>query len=105
MKALDFVIGFAICIIVFFFIGGGNFHSLDNSKTPTVFKTNEHAYLVIDSTEVTIEDGTVFTDKKKENGVKIEKTIIEYYTIMYKDNNGVIHRIKHVYPNMLLKSK
>ncbi len=105
MKVLDGIVFFVIFMLICFFISGGNFHSLDNAKTPTAFKTNEYVYLVVDSTKVIIEDGTVFTHKKKENGIKIEKTIIEYYTIMYKDNNGVIHRIKNVYPNMLLKMK
>lgn len=101
MSVLDFILLWAIFMILIFF--GFGSHSFNNDLVETKFNKMDNVYVLTDSIPAIIDSKFIISKSKKVGGKKEHTIIIEYYTIIYVDNNGTIHRLKNLSPEMLTK--
>jgi hypothetical protein len=104
MKILGGVLAF---IVFFLFIGlifvfdGVSVN--DSQGIETKFKTGDKVYVSIDSVRAVIETSWYFIESKTVDKVKSKTLTDEKYDLMYTDKNGVIHRLKWVNSELLIK--
>lgn len=101
MSVLDFIlIWFLVMILVFFGFGK---HSHNSDLVESKFDKMDKVYVLSDSIPAIIDSKFIISKSEKVNGEKKHSIIIEFYTIVYTDKNGTIHRFKNVSPDMLIE--
>lgn len=104
-KLVDFLIFVLLVFFIVCLINGIKIHNLNETHMDKTFNISDLVYVLPDSTKAMVEDGWVVTDRQKDKITKIKKdvTVFEWYTITYKDNNGIIQRLKQVNSKFLIK--
>jgi hypothetical protein len=93
-ELIGFLISFFILVIFCAFVFGGL--DIETKYDKSKFKEKDIVYVLPDSTEAVISDCFFVTSKDT-------VLVTELYDLMYTDKVGVIHKIKWINPEILVK--
>ena len=104
-KLVDFLVTILMVLLIVSLIKGIKFHTLDETHMDKTFSIKDNVYILPDSIKGVVEGGYILTVREKDKITEVKKdvTFSESYTIIYSDKNDVVHRIKNVAPEILIK--